>query len=164
MKEKTLKRFWDKVNKNGTIGKHRPDLGPCWLWTACIKGGSCGGYGSFNLKGKTTNAHRLAYELLIGPIPKGLYCDHLCRVRHCVNPYHLELKTHIENILSPGSLIFQNGKHEKIKTHCPQGHEYTKENTRIFRGSRYCKECTRAYDRKRGSKRNALAKHRKEKI
>src|SRR5262245_28915102 len=59
----------------------------CLLWTGRISGQ---GYGGINVDGKPLRAHRLAYELAHGPIPPGLTLDHLCRVRTCVNPDHLE--------------------------------------------------------------------------
>lgn len=67
----------------------------CWIWT-----GSKGedGYGSVRYRRKVWRAHRAAYTILVGPIPFGLELDHLCRVRACVNPSHLEPVTGEENI------------------------------------------------------------------
>lgn len=79
-----MERFWNKVNKTET----------CWLWTASK---NSGGYGHFGLNKKVRKAHVVAYELLVGTVPKGLQLDHLCRVRHCVNPDHLEPVTPSEN-------------------------------------------------------------------
>lgn len=77
-------RFWAKVHKTDS----------CWLWTASLTFG----YGSFwDGKGQV-RAHRFAYELLVDPIPEGLQLDHLCRIRHCVNPDHLEAVTNAENV------------------------------------------------------------------
>jgi hypothetical protein len=70
----------------------------CWEWVGSVKPN---GYGAFWTKGddrKRWNAHRLVYTLLVGGIPDGLELDHLCRVRHCVRPDHLEPVTHVENI------------------------------------------------------------------
>lgn len=90
-------RFWAKVDTNGPIPSFRPDLGPCWLWTAAIFNEQQG-YGVFAPHPKVrTRAHRFAYQLLCGPIPEGMHLDHLCRVRHCVNPDHLEPVTIAEN-------------------------------------------------------------------
>lgn len=79
-------RFWKRVNKTDT----------CWLWT----GGQIGkGYGVFRLNGGGKLAHRVAYQFVKGEIPEGLEIDHLCKVRHCVNPSHLEAVTRLENML-----------------------------------------------------------------
>lgn len=81
-------RFWAKVDKRG------PD--DCWLWLANKTAPN--GHGRFSTGGSMVMAHRFAYELLVGPIPDGLVIDHLCRVRLCVNPKHLEPVTAVENI------------------------------------------------------------------
>lgn len=73
----------------------RPTGSDCWLWTGYV---AAGGYGEFHLAGRTRKAHRVAYELLVGPVPEGLDLDHLCRVRRCVNPEHLEPVTRQENL------------------------------------------------------------------
>lgn len=67
----------------------------CWLWTGHIDKRS--GYGRFTSGGRTYYAHRLAYETWVEPIPAGLHIDHLCRVRACLNPSHLEAVTQAEN-------------------------------------------------------------------
>lgn len=67
----------------------------CWLWQGRL---SSKGYGYRWFKGKPGRpAHRVVYEILKGPIPKGMALDHLCRIRHCVNPDHLEPVTTMEN-------------------------------------------------------------------
>lgn len=78
-------RFWSKVAKTST----------CWLWGGSVR---ANGYGVFSFQARTMLAHRYAYELLSGPIPTGLVIDHLCRVRNCVNPAHLEAVTQSENV------------------------------------------------------------------
>ena len=80
-----LERFFNKVNKTDT----------CWLWTSAK---NIDGYGIFRINGKNILSHRLSYELYIGKIPEGLQIDHLCRVRDCVNPDHLDPVTQAENI------------------------------------------------------------------
>ena len=132
-------RFWPKVNKTDS----------CWLWTASK---SSDGYGGFRLAGKMVRAHRFAYELLVGPIPDGLELDHLCRVRECVNPKHLEAVTLQENIRRGNT-----GKNNGNKTHCPQGHEYTEANIYITpEGKRHCRECGRIRMRAYHAKKRAM--------
>lgn len=90
------RRFWAKIDKNGPVPAHRPGLGPCWIYTGYIDRKT--GYGQFG-GGKGTNLpHRIAYQYTVGPIGKGLHIDHLCRVRACCNPAHLEPVTPRENI------------------------------------------------------------------
>ena len=111
-----------------------PNTG-CWLWTASDNGR---GYGTFRVGEKMVRAHRYAYERWVGPIPKGLQLDHLCRVRCCVNPDHLEAVTCQENLLRGETVPAANA----AKTHCPQGHEYNEENTYVYlNGRRHCRTC-----------------------
>lgn len=79
-------RFWSCVDKDGPGG--------CWIWTGALTGA---GYGQFGGGGKKSYTHRWAYQAHVGPIPDGLELDHLCRVRACCNPDHLEPVTHEEN-------------------------------------------------------------------
>lgn len=109
-----------------------PNTG-CWLW---MGGCSQNGYGAFKVNGRQETAHRIAYSLLRGEIPEGLQLDHLCRVRCCVNPDHLEPVTPKENIR-------RSPIHSGAKTHCPQGHAYTAENTGKHAGERFCRKCAR---------------------
>jgi hypothetical protein len=83
--------------------------------------------------GKVRLAHRVIYEYLVGPIPDGLSIDHLCRVRHCVNPAHLEPVTHRENVLRGQAPTAVNGR----KTRCKRGHEFN----RTVRNGRRCYTC-----------------------
>lgn len=102
----------------------------CWLWTAYK---DKDGYGKFGINNKTFMAHRFSYEYFIGKIPDGFQIDHLCRVRNCVNPDHLEPVTPKENT-NRGNIA----EYQKIKTHCPSGHEYSGKNNR---GERICHKC-----------------------
>lgn len=129
MNDHVVARFWQKVVV--------VDSG-CWEWQAY----KVTGYGSFNYGRRPKLAHRLAYEWLVGPIPAGLQIDHLCRNRACVNPHHLEPVTQRENTL--------RGLRGRLITHCPQGHEYTPENTYRLHGiHRRCRTCHRVDERLR---------------
>ena len=90
----TEERFWLKVDKAGPLPAWAPFLGPCWLWTGVP---TWKGYGQLRVNGRKLAAHRLSYTLNVGPIPEGLHIDHLCRLRHRVNPSHLEAVTPEEN-------------------------------------------------------------------
>lgn len=122
-------RFWSRVEKTEQ----------CWLWTALT---NKYGYGLLSVSNHHVLAHRFAYELLVGPLPRGLVVDHLCRVRNCVNPDHLEPVTDFENKV--------RGLKSPLKTACPQGHDYTDpNNVRIVGRGRACAECHRIDQRAR---------------
>lgn len=107
----------------------------CWIWTACTHKS---GYGKTCINKRLMYAHRAVYELIVGPIPGGLTLDHLCRVRCCVNPAHLEPVTIAENISRGESASSVNSK----KTHCPRGHLLQGVNLRdLNRKARECVVC-----------------------
>ena len=135
-------RFWDKVSV---------DPSGCWLWTAFK---SEKGYGQFGVREqgqrRTVRAHRYAYESIVGPIPSGLTLDHLCRVRHCVNPAHLEKATVRVNVLRGDGITARQLR----APHCAKGHPYTTENTSLLHGWRICRVCRKANNqRKRANRR-----------
>lgn len=137
-------RFWKYVDKNGPVPSYRPDLGPCWIWTGGI---NSWGYGKFEVGYRHIGAHCFAYELLVGPIIER-DLDHLCRVRACVNPSHLE------NVPSRVNVLRGIGVHAKNarKTHCDKGHPFDEANTETRKrkgGGRTCKTCHRANARRR---------------
>jgi hypothetical protein len=143
--KKWVRMFWARARKEES----------CWVWEGGLSGG---GYGIVTLHAasnrKTTLAHRVAYTLTKGPIPKGYHVDHLCRNRLCVNPDHLEAVTQQENNLRALS-------YRPSKTHCPKGHPYDEANTYIrSRGAnlephKECRACWRAASRKAMAKRRA---------
>lgn len=101
------------------------------------------GYGRDRVNGKTTTAHRATYIRAHGPIPDGMVVCHSCDNPPCVNIEHLWLGTQGENLLD----MVAKGRHARpmLKiTHCPQGHEYTPENTYKNGGRRHCRACARA--------------------
>lgn len=97
------------------------------------------------------SAHRWAYEHFVGPIPDGLQLDHLCRNTHCANPSHLEPVTAQENLRRSTNFVADNMR----KTHCPTGHPYSDQNTRMTSGKRTCIQCKRAESTRQNRKRRA---------
>lgn len=92
--DRPQRRFFEKVDKNGPVNEHAPHLGPCWIWQAST---DTKGYGRFRAMRVHYGAHKFSWELVNGPVPKGLELDHLCRTPACCNPAHLEPVTHEEN-------------------------------------------------------------------
>lgn len=123
----------------------------CWLWLGCT---DPKGYGHFRLNGSICKAHRVAYELFVGPIPFGLQLDHLCRVKGCVNPAHLEAVTNSENQRRTRGRrpLWGLAAIEAKRTHCPQGHPYSESNTYRWRRQRRCRECNRLQAQKQRRK------------
>jgi hypothetical protein len=136
-------RFWSRVDKTPT----------CWIWTGHLNKPTA--YGHFRIADDAPGvkskilAHRLSWYLFGNTVPEGMELDHLCRNRRCVNPAHLELVTHTENVrrgVSPSALHAQ-------KTHCPQGHPLSGSNLklskngkgRIARCCRICKDKQQAH-------------------
>lgn len=111
----------------------------CWEWTGCTNGL---GYGQVSVDKKMRYVHRVAYELLVGPLVPGMEIDHLCRVRGCLNPEHLEPVTHRQNTLRGDTVTAANAR----KTHCVNGHAFTPENTYTtpVTGWRRCRACRAA--------------------
>lgn len=110
------------------------DSSGCWIWTAARSTG----YGRVSYNGRTVVAHRVVYEILVGPIPDGLQLDHLCRNRACVRPDHLEPVTQRENLLRGQTIPARHA----ARTHCNWGHRFDSTNTgRTVDGYRRCRRC-----------------------
>lgn len=108
----------------------------CWLWDGPINDK---GYGRFHHSGRSEMAHRAALRFSCMRVPPGFEVDHLCRVRCCVNPIHLEVVTHRENLLRGDTITARAA----ATTHCPKGHSLTGENVSVRDGKRHCLECGR---------------------
>lgn len=113
----------------------------CWLWTAATNNT---GYGIFRGEDRNHVAHRFAYETFVEPAD-GLDIDHLCRIRNCVNPDHLEPVTRRENLLRGETLTAANTG----KTHCPKGHPLVEPNLCGGMNGRKCKTCKNEAERER---------------
>ena len=127
-----------RLNRNITT-----DPTGCWLWTGQLNsnGYAWGARGP----GHTRRViHRILWEHYKNQeVPEGMQLDHLCRVRNCVNPEHFE-------VVTPSQNTKRQDHAERRKTHCPKGHEYSEQNTRITKeGKRVCRQCDR--DRRKSS-------------
>ena len=136
-------RFWAVIGHR-LASKSEDAVGGCRIWTAKSK--TNGGYGILRIAGRSTMAHRAAYERAYGPIPYGLVIDHKCRVRACINPVHLEAVTHRENDIR--GAVFR-------VVACPKGHIYDQATTdwQSGRQGRRCRVCHRADTARRRAER-----------
>jgi len=129
-------RFWARVEK--TDG--------CWLWTGGL---NKSGYAGLKVDGKTVLAHRWIYEAQVGAIPEGMTIDHMCGVKHCVNPAHLR----------PLSLGDNGRAHwREQRGLCKNNLHPTSDENTVWTpsGRRYCRPCRkagmdRAYAKKKAS-------------
>lgn len=117
--------------------------GDCWLWTGLT---DIDGYGIIGEGGnncRSLRVHRVVYQMAVGPIPEGMVIDHLCRVRNCANPAHLEVVTPAENTRRSNAV-------RPLPTHCIRGHAFDARNTYITKeGHRRCRVCKAAHERER---------------
>jgi hypothetical protein len=138
-------RFWPKVAQR--------EADECWLWLGYV---DLYGYGRFWLDGTMVGAHRFAYSLNRSLTPD-MVIDHLCMVRHCVNPHHLREVTNADNIRSGYGTNIAAGIAMTRPT-CSRGHAWTEENTWWSPGPRRyrkCRSCNREDQQRRRARKNA---------
>lgn len=140
------------------IAKRITIEGDCWVWNGSLE---ANGYGRMNVNGKRTMVHRAAYELLTGEIiPADMTVDHLCFVRNCVKPSHLEIVSRGENSKRSNHPTMVNAR----KNVCKRGHSLTGDNVYVHpkRGTRHCRECAKVRDKNRTVKAAEIGKPERE--
>ena len=127
-----VRRFWAKV----LVGDG------CWEWQAS----KCQGYGQIGVPWRDgpERAHRVAYEMLVGPIPDGLTLDHECRNHPCVRPDHLEPVTQAVNVFRGVGFAPRNAG----KLFCDSGHALSGDNLYRWRNRRFCRACRQRNQRR----------------
>jgi len=136
-------RFWSKVTKGAG----------CWEWTASTDHKGYGKLAEGGRQGRTLSAHRVSYELNVGPIPDGLLVLHRCDNPPCVRPDHLFVGTHTDNAQD---MAKKGRSWRQRQSECVNGHPFTDENTYRSGNQRRCKTCVsisgkRRYQRKRAA-------------
>lgn len=132
--QKHIDKFWSKINKNGTVPAHAPELGACWEWQG---GGNGHGYGQMRVNYSQVGTHKIAWELANGQIPAKLYVLHKCDNRACCNPGHLFLGTAKDNTID----MIQRGR-KRARLGAPHHHVTNDEVLTIK--SRYADGATKA--------------------
>lgn len=146
-----VQRILRLVDKNGPVPAHRPELGQCWLFIGRL---NRDGYGIIKRGGRNGGnalAHVPMYDEVNEPLPDNWERDHLCRVRNCVRPTHLEgVPARINNLRSESPAAI-NAR----KTHCDSGHLLSDDNIyRATDGSRHCRICRAGWRREQTLRRN----------
>lgn len=137
-------RYWEKVKYVGAAWVE------CWNWDGAgsktrHNSERDGKYGRFEFEGRNQPAHRVAWQLLCGPLTPDQHLDHLCDNGLCQNVFHMRPGPLWDNVSrDPKQIAMINRR----KTHCIHGHEFTPENTRIWNGHRHCMACARISSRK----------------
>lgn len=142
--EHTIQSMFERTSPEPNSG--------CWLWLGHL---NHGGYARVSFRGKGRQAHRVILWLMGRSIESGQEVDHLCKNPSCINPDHLEVVSRRVNIERSNGITKLN----TLKTHCPKGHPYTKDNLRAFgkRPWRGCKACHRERETIRREQRKVAA-------
>lgn len=110
----------------------------CWTWKGCVYKST--GYGVLQHKRLRYYAHRLSYSYYVAKPTKGMFIDHICRNRMCVNPAHLrEVTPRINSIENSKGVTAKNAG----KTHCFKGHPLSGDNLKLVNNTRQCVICVR---------------------
>lgn len=137
--ETTIAQFWSHIRPGAS----------CWLWRGPVWGSN--GYGRMTFNGRRQKAHRIIYQMLGGIIPPGYHVLHRCDQPRCVNPEHLFLGTHADNMAD----LVSKGRARNWCTgvaQCKRGHVFTPDNTRLDGRGRQCRACDRIRRRRRHNK------------
>jgi len=113
----------------------------CWIFTGPLRPD---GYARVSIKNKMTYLHVYIWTTLVGPKPAGLDLDHLCRIRHCCRPTHLDPVTRKTNAMRG-----ETGSNHRNKDRCKWGHLFDEANTYRYKGKRHCRKCRKANDDRR---------------
>lgn len=140
--QRLSRRFWPKVDFDGPLVNEA--IGRCWMWTGSLKHN---GYGQVFDGKSPKRAHRVAWELSYGPVPKDSCVLHRCDTRACVRPDHLFIGTAQDNT---ADMLDKNRQQFRARlTHCRNGHPFDEANTRMSKDRRgrlfqQCRSCERA--------------------
>lgn len=143
---KEIAELKEKLKKSGVLIKSLCEIDKktgCWVWSGKrIKGK----YGAVKSNGTAHVAHRLSYEMFVGPIPEGMLVCHHCDNPPCINPDHLFVGSHSDNMKD----CFAKGRQSRRCIpwdKCKNGHEMTEENVYLSKTGRQCKKCKREYNK-----------------
>lgn len=155
--ERRLQRWLGRIIIDAETG--------CWLWPGCL---TVQGYAKVGeADGRVRLLHRVLYEELVGPLDADTLLHHTCEVRRCVYPEHLQPTTRAEHLVRfhreqvdgamQAAIAASPVNKRQHKTHCPQGHEYTPENTYIYppNGAQKCRTCGRMFTARYEAKKRA---------
>ena len=140
---------YDPLQVARLVARSAPSPTGCWIWQGAV---TKAGYAEAFVGGKVRYVHRVVYESQVRDIEPMMTLDHLCRVRNCINPDHLEPVTLKENVLRGASRAAQAAR----RNHCAQGHPYGPTPYIHPSGGRRCRICENAWLRTARAKKRAM--------